>query len=184
MIYCMKGYLTEINPRPGSKGLKPEVHRGLISRFNTTFWNKMKWSDRFVLILGSPWTFYLGTPSLHVGGLLREISETLGKELTYTGHLVQVKLVTVEAVTGVAFSHANAAAVFTPVQDSTFLRSETLEAIVALWLDTEVWKRTHVKKHLVMLLLLKNNSLFAHPAVTELRFWPPDEQSPIVRPIF
>lgn len=56
----------------------------------------------------------------------------LGEEPTYAGHLVEVKFVTVEAVAGVTFSHTNAAAVFTPVQDSTFLRSETLKALVAL----------------------------------------------------
>lgn len=49
MIYCMKRYLTEINPRPGSKSLKPEgrVHCALISRFDTAFWNEIKWSDWF-----------------------------------------------------------------------------------------------------------------------------------------
>lgn len=57
--------------------------------------------------------------------------KTLGKEPTYTGHLVEVKFVAVEAVTGVTFSHTNTTAVFAPVQNAAFLCSETLKALIA-----------------------------------------------------
>ena len=85
--------------------------------------------------------------SLHVGGLLRR------EDPTYTGHLVQVQLVSIEAVAGVAFSHANAATVFTAIQDSTFLRPETLKAIVALWWEK---KTHHIIKQEALLFLTIN----------------------------
>lgn len=68
-----------------------------------------------------------------MGGLLGKVSKVFwGIEPTYTGHLGQVELVTVEAVAGVAFSHADAATVLAPIQDPTFLCLETLKALVAL----------------------------------------------------
>lgn len=60
------------------------------------------------------------------------VADVLTLVYVYTRHLVEIKFVTVEAVAGVALSHAHAPAVLTAVQDSTFLRSETLETLMAL----------------------------------------------------
>lgn len=50
---------------------------------------------------------------------------------TYARHLLQVELVAVEAVAGVAFPHTDAAAVLAAVQNAAFLSAETLEAVIA-----------------------------------------------------
>lgn len=52
--------------------------------------------------------------------------------LTDTGHLREVQMVAIEAVTGVALADAHTAAVLTAVQDAALLGSQTLEPLVPL----------------------------------------------------
>lgn len=49
--------------------------------------------------------------------------------LTDTGHLGHIQVIAIEAVTGVTFLHPHTAAIFTPIEDATFLSLQLLKAI-------------------------------------------------------
>lgn len=106
-----------------------------------------------LLILGGPWTYFFAwiAECTCRWSVEKDIKDAGKKKKipTYTGHLAEVELVAVEAVAGVTFSHANAAAIFTAVQDPTFLRAETLEGIIAAWSDTDVCEKKNARKNIM-----------------------------------
>lgn len=59
----------------------------------------------------------------------RTISHETHILLTDTGHLGHIQVVPIKAIAGVTFLHPHTAAVFTSVEDATFLSLQLLKAI-------------------------------------------------------